>query len=167
MVDLVVDHYATMRNHDTKRFGMDLAVFLLVPAVVGGFTFVVGAQVRHLPEVLAATAIFTGLIFGVFVLMFDMTMRATDKSDPARGAMVIRLAAELRANISYAVLLGILLSGVLGGFVMFTDGDRVPPSISALIVFGSLQLLLTIFMVLKRVRALYLAYPAAQRDRIP
>ncbi|HEV7756016.1 MAG TPA: hypothetical protein VGO94_09170 [Mycobacteriales bacterium] len=145
----------------------DLAVFLVLPAATAAAPVLLGAPARHIPELLSATAIFTGLIFGVFVLMFDMTMRATDHSDPARRGPILQLASELRANISFAVLLGILLTGLLGGFVMFSDAEELPIAVTAAVVFGYVQMLLTIFMVLKRVRALYHAYPAAQPDRIP
>ena len=167
VVDIVVDHYTTLKNLDTGKYAAaDLIVFVGLPSAAAAATIYFGAPVRHMPEVLAATAVFTGLIFGAYVLMYDMTMRATDHTDPVRGTKVLQLAAELRANISYAVLVGISLTGLLGGFVMFTDGD-LPVVASAVFVFGAIQLLLTIFMVLRRVRALYRAYPAAQVDRIP
>jgi hypothetical protein len=50
---------------------------------------------------------------------------------------------------------------------MLSDKNTLSPPVTAFLAFGMLQLLLTIFMVLKRVRALYQAYPAAQADRIP
>lgn len=167
-LDLIFDHYATLRNADTNRTSfVDLAVFLGVPVAVAVLPIALDAPAQNIAELLSASAIFTGLIFGVFVLMFDMTMRASDHSDPARRGPVLKLAGELRANISYAVLLGISLTGLLGGFVTFSDAEKLPLPFTAVVVFGFLQLLFTVFMVLKRVRLLYLAYPAAQPDRVP
>jgi hypothetical protein len=168
VTDLLVDHYSSLRNASTGRISViDLSIFVGVPAAAAAVPVVLGASAGRVPELLSTTAIFTGLTFGAYVLMFDMTMRATDHTDPARRGPLLQLAAELRANISYAVLVGLALSALLAGFVMFAESDRLPTPVTAIVVFAALQLMLTIAMVLKRVRALYRAYPAAQRDRVP
>lgn len=65
-------------------------------------------------------------------------------------ARVLQLADELRANVSYAVLVGLLLSALLGGLAMFTDATRpLPLLLSAVVVYGGLHLLLSVFMILK------------------
>jgi hypothetical protein len=168
-VDLIIDHYATLRNAATNRTSVaDLATFVGLPIAVAALPIIFDTPAQNISELLSAAAIFTGLIFGVFVLMFDMTMRATDHADPTRRGPVLRLAGELRSNISYAVLLGISLTGLLGGYVAFSSKEAaLPLPVTAIVVFGSVQMLLTVFMVLKRVRALYRAYPAAQPDRVP
>lgn len=168
IIDLVVDHYASLRNASTGRISViDMSIFVGLPGAAAAVPLILGASAGRVPELLSTTAIFTGLTFGAYVLMFDMTMRATDHTDPARRGPILQLAAELRANISYAVLVGLGLSALLAGFVMFDETGRLPSSITAVVVFAAIQLILTIAMVLKRVRALYRAYPAAQRDRIP
>jgi len=114
---LVIDHYETLRNYSTGRRSVgDYVVYLGLPAgaaTVGWFT---GARAGHLAEVLTAVAILTGLIFNVFVLLFDLTMRAADRSDPGHLSVINTLADELRANVSYAVLIGIGLTALLAGW---------------------------------------------------
>ncbi|OKJ97535.1 hypothetical protein [Amycolatopsis sp. CB00013] len=143
-------------------------MFVGLPLGLAAISWLRGAKAGHVPEVLAAVAILTGLIFNVFVLLFDLTMRATDKTDPAHQATINKLADELRANISYAVLLGLLLTGLFGGLALFTDtGQPLPVPVSAVIVFVAVQMLLTISMILKRVRALYRAFRRVGPEKIP
>lgn len=166
---IVTDHYRTLRNFDTKRPQLtDYLLYVGLPVLLAGASWTAGAQARNLPEVLAAVAIFTGLIFNVFVLLFELTMRAVDKSDLRQRVITRQLADELRANVSYAVLLGIVLTAVLGGLAMLTD-TRVPLNTTptALLVLGGSQLLLTIGMILKRVRALFNALTEVETERIP
>ena len=169
VLPLIHDHYRTLRNASTGRTSVaDLVLFLGIPFAAAGTTWINGARAERLGEVLAASAVLTGLIFNVFVLLFDLTMRAADRTDPAHLPRMNELADELRANVSYAVLVGIVLTALLGWFVMFGDEHqplgRLP---TAIVVFGGVQLLLTIFMVLKRVRALYRAFRVTQREHIP
>lgn len=168
-VALVVDHYDTFRDAQTgsPRF-LDVLWYLSLPVGLAVFAWTTGAKASSIPEVLAAVAILTGLIFNVFVLLFDLTMRATDKTDPGLRPLIDQLADELRANISYAVLLGLTLTFILGGFAMFGEpDDSLPPPVTAIVIFLAVQMLLTIAMVLKRIRALYRAFRTAGGERIP
>lgn len=165
---LVLDHFDTFRDASTGRMRVvDHVVYFGVPLALAAVCLIRGARAAHIPEVLAAVAILTGLIFNVFVLLFDLTMRA-DKSDPAHQKIINKLADELRANISYAVLLGLLLTAVFGGFAMFTDTNQpLHPITTAVIVFVATQMLLTISMILKRIRAIYRAFRVSGPERIP
>lgn len=143
-------------------------LFLGAPALAAGACWFFDLRVGGSGDVLAAVAILTGLIFNVFVLIFDLTMRAADRTDLAYRERVIRLADELRANVSYAVLVGISLTALLGGLVMFgEDGARLSFVPTMLVVFAGSQLLWTIAMILKRVRALYRTFRVTQPEVIP
>jgi len=168
-VVLVVDHYLTLRDAATGRPRIrDYLSFLGLPVLLAAIGWWQGAQAQHVPEVLAAAAILTGLIFNVFVLLFDLAMRVEDKTDPAHKHRLNRLADELRANISYAVLLGLILTALLGGLAMFTDTSQpLGLQVTAVVVFVSTQLLLTISMILKRIRALYRAFRITGPEDIP
>lgn len=165
VVDLVVDHFDTLRNYSTGKFSIgDLLVYLGLPVACATAVGIAGLRVGNLPELLAAVAILTGLIFNVFVLLFDLTMRAADRTDPAKLRDIMKLAGELRANISYAVLSGITMTAVIGGFVMLSGEKELPIVPTIVVVFGLAQMLLTIFMVLKRVRGLYRAFLTSLPD---
>ena len=168
LIDLVTDHYKTLRNYSTGRASVgDYMIYVAVPAACGILVAVLGARADNLPEVLSAAAILTGLIFNSYVLLFDLTMRVSDRTDPARMGEVMRVAGELRANISYAVLVGIVLTTGLGGVVMLSDYNELPIPITVSVVFLAAQLLLTIFMILKRIRALYRAFLVAAPAPVP
>lgn len=166
---LVTDHYDTFRDVRTGKPRItDYLVYVGIPLVLSGFALGRGVRAGHIPEVLAAVAILTGLIFNVFVLLFDLTMRAADQTDSAHLASINKLADEVRANVSYAVMLGLSLTVVFGSLAMFTDTSRpLAPAPTAAIVFLGAQLLLTVSMILKRIRALYRAFRTTGGERIP
>jgi hypothetical protein len=166
---LVSDHYDTLRDAETGRARIrDYLSFVGLPLFLAALVWVRGGHAGHIPEVLAAVAILTGLIFNVFVLLFDLTMRAEDRADPAHKATLNKLTDDLRANISYAVLLGLTLTAAFGTLAMFTDtGQPLSSPITAGIVFIAAQMLLTISMILKRIRALYRAFRVVEPERIP
>jgi hypothetical protein len=166
---LVLDHYDTLRDARTGRRRLaDHLIYLGLPVGVAVAAGLRGVHASHVPDVLAAAAILTGLIFNVFVGLFDLTTRASDQADKAHGATLITLADELRANVSYAVLLGLALTGLLGYLAMFTDTDNpLNTPVTGIIIFLSLQLVLTVSMVLKRIRSLYRGLQTVRPERIP
>lgn len=168
-VALLKDHYLTFRNYQSGKFSPgDFIVYFGIPLAVAVFTFCIGGRARNIPEVLAAVAIFTGLIFNVFVLIFDLTARATDNLPDESRALVDRLADELRANVSYAVLVGIIFTALLGSISMFSDTSRpLGPIATALVVLAGTHMLLTIFMILKRVRAMFRSFRLRRAEIIP
>lgn len=168
-VGLVQDHYDTLRNYQTGKYSLsDFLTHLGVPAAIAGVSWLLDGRAHNVSTVLTAVAIFTGLIFNVFVLIFDLTARATDNLPAGSRTLVDRLADELRANVSYAVLVGITLSGALGGLVMFTDTERPLGRLAtAIVVFTGIHLLQTIFMILKRVRAMFRSFRLRQAEIIP
>ncbi|MDG4823273.1 hypothetical protein O7635_15560 [Asanoa sp. WMMD1127] len=168
-VVLVRDHFDTLRNFDTKQpRPTDYLVYLGSPVLIAAVTWWFEGRARNIPDVLAAVAIFTGLIFNVFVLLFDLTARATDRLPMHAREIVDQLADELRAKVSYAVFVGILFTTYLGGLVMFADTDKpLDRTLTALIIMVGIHMLLTIFMVLKRVRAMFRALRIDYTERVP
>jgi hypothetical protein len=139
-----------------------------MPLAAAAVAWLRGVHAAHVPDVLAAAAILTGLIFNVFVLLFDLSDRAAEKADAAHIGVLNRLADELRANVSYAVMLGLVLTAVLGYLAMFTDTDKpVNSVVTAVIIFLGLQMFLTISMILKRIRAMYRAFSTIGPERMP
>ncbi|MEU8404311.1 hypothetical protein AB0C28_54860 [Nonomuraea sp. NPDC048892] len=170
VVGLVLDHYGTFRNYQSgNRSPMDYIVYLGVPVVFAIAAWLMQLKANNVPEVLAAVAILTGLIFGVFVLIFDLSMRASGTADSIQRSRVARLVEELRANVSYAVLLGLILTATLSGISMFgAEKDQpINRELTALIMLLGSQLLLTILMILKRVRATFRSFYLQYEERIP
>ncbi len=166
---LVHDHYDTLRNYQTGRPSpADYIVYVGTPTLAAAVSWSLNGRARNIPDVLTAVAILTGLIFSVFVLIFDLTARAADTLGAESRKLVNRLVDELRANVSYTVLVGIVLTVVLGGIAMFVDTDRpLSRIVTVMVVFGGVHLLLSIFMVLKRVRSMFRAFRLCEPERIP
>ncbi|GII93695.1 hypothetical protein [Sinosporangium siamense] len=170
VVGLIVDHYGTFRNYQSGKLSpVDYMVYLGIPAAMSVGAWVMRLKAGNVQELLAAVAILTGLIFGVFVLIFDLSMRAAGATDSLQRIRVSRLVEELRANVSYAVLLGVLLTATLSGIIMFgvEAGRPVNRELTALVIFLGSQLLLTILMILKRVRATFRSFYVQYEEKIP
>ncbi len=158
-----------MRDYDTQRVMVsDYLVYLGLPLVAVGIGWWTGARANNVPEVLAAVAILTGLIFSAFSQGFDFRSKADEKLHSGNGHAAGELTNQLRANVSYAVLLGIVLTAFLGVAAMFGNTSKpLPMAPTMVMIFLGSQMLLTLFMVLKRIRAIYLAFNNAQPERIP
>lgn len=169
VADIIFDHYRTLHHHGTGRPRMaDYMVYLGLPLAGAALGWWVNARARNIPELLAAVAILTGLIFNVFVVLFNLPLRASEKIESADLDVINELAEQLRANVSYAVLVGISLTAFLGVAAMFSDTSQpLPTAPTLVIIFSGVQMLLTIFMVLKRVRSLFRAFRVVQPERQP
>lgn len=65
-------------------------------------------------------------------------------------------------------MVGIFLTGLLGGIVRFTDTNEPLRRMSTLLVaFAGMHLLLTIFMILKRVQAMFRSLRVRREDPVP
>jgi hypothetical protein len=167
---LVQDHYNTFRNYRSGKFSpADFIVYLGTPTLSGTVSWLLSLKANNVPEVLSAVAILTGLIFGVFVLIFDLSMRASETRESSQREKITKLVEELRANVSYAVLLGLVLTGIISSIAMFKPDDKSPIGIqlTAVIIFLGVQLLLTILMILKRVRATFRGFYLEFEEKIP
>lgn len=169
VLTLVQDHYHTMRDYDTQRVRVsDYLAYLGLPLLAVLVGWWSEARANNVPEVLAAAAILTGLIFSAFSQGFDFSSKTAEKIHFANGRIASALADQLRANVSYAVLLGIVLTALLGVAALFTELDKpLAMAPTLVIIFLGTQMLMTIFMVLKRIRAIYVAFDNAKPERIP
>lgn len=135
----------------------DVAVFFGVPAGVGVAAFAAGAELQSLGELLAGTAILTGLLFGLLTHVLGLGLRLYDDPRRTRSSRIVILTDELRANVSYAIGVGILLTGSLMLIAAFTKPTTAgyAPWLTALVLALLVHLLLTLLMILKRVRSTY------------
>ncbi len=155
--DIVVDHYATFTDANTGRPRMaDYVAMLLVPAAVGAFVWHRGAHLDGVPELLAGVGVLTGGLFALLLQVFPLAERLT--TDPRLGGQLRlrQLVDELEANASYAVLMGLVTTGVLAGIAAFTsEGEAVSAVASGVTVGLLVHWLLTSLMTVKRIRAVY------------
>ncbi|MFG1646977.1 hypothetical protein ACGFMK_42435 [Amycolatopsis sp. NPDC049252] len=174
VVAIFKDHIGTLVDARKKKRPVrirDLLVFYGIPLVVAilvilpefnfswlaskpGYQRFADFRVRGLEGILSGVSIYTALLFGLLIQIFQIKARFLDRVDQRAGA--IKRNDELEHNVSYAVLVGIFTTGYLVLVVATTPKDtsagRIP---SAIISFLIIHLILTLFMVLKRARAVY------------
>jgi hypothetical protein len=169
VITLIGDHYSTFRNYASSGLSVsDFLVYLGLPALALAASVVFGLRAADVPDILAAIAILTGLIFNAVLLVSDLNARARETKPENRRAQVMELAEQLRANISYAVLLGLALSAFLGAVAMFANTAKpLNHFLTGIILFLGVQLLLTVLMILNRVRALFRSFSSDTEERIP
>lgn len=139
----------------------DVLVFFAAPTAVGVAVALADANIRAISQMLAGVAIITGLLFGLLTHVLGLgTQVAADERFTSSSRIAI-LVDELRANVSYAIGVGIVLTtglmlvGAFSGDITDPKESGYPGWASGLMIGGLLHLMLTLFMVLNRIRATY------------
>jgi hypothetical protein len=157
LTDVLRDHILTLRDERTQKLRViDFIGFYGVPALGAGVAFLLNFQLKALEAAIGGMAIFTALLFGLLVQVFTLRIRVADSSSLRADIRLGRLIDQLEANVSYAVLVGITLTAVL----VVTAGvegvqDAASPVASAVAGGVFLHFLLSVAMVLKRLRSAY------------
>lgn len=158
--DIVQDHFATFIDARTgKPRVSDYAAMVAVPLLVGAFVWRKQAHLDGVPELLAGVGVLTGGLFALLLQVFPLAERLT--TDPRLGGQLRlrQLLDELEANASYAVLVGLVVTGLLAGIAAFTsEGERVSSVASGVAIALLAHWLLTSLMTVKRIRAVYAAF---------
>ncbi|MEV8611946.1 hypothetical protein AB0383_29125 [Amycolatopsis sp. NPDC051373] len=171
---IVGDHLRTLVDDRKTRkpirvrdilafYGLPLLVLVLIIIPEFNFSWLAGVpgyrqlaafRVNGLEGILSGISIYTALLFGLLVQIFQIKSRYLDNGEYSSDAMDLNDALE--ANVSYAVLTGIIatayLALVLATTVKDNPAGRIP---SGIIAFLVVHLLVTLFMILKRARSVY------------
>lgn len=119
--NVVVEQVATLRNddEDASLSGLDVAILYFLPVAFGIATGFWGALKLDVAAILAAVAVFTGLVFNLAFHIFDKSLQM--RRDPFQSADpdAIGLVEGIRTNVNYTVLVGILLTAGLTGMLIF------------------------------------------------
>ena len=175
-IGIIGDHYRTFKTFDPtnkpkqERLRIsDILTAILLPAAVATLAARSDARASNLGDVLTAAAILTGLVFSVFSLPWNSTVDTIrDSREDESGKIKRRLSRELMYNVHYAALIGLIFSALVGGVLMFSDPEEPVGHIcSAVIVFLGCHLLLSIGIVLKRIRSLFAAEEESDKTEVP
>ena len=172
VLPVIQDHIKTMYDARNGRVSRrDLAFFYGVPILVSIAYLIFAWGVRGLDNLLAALSIMTGLLFNLLVLLFDTAVRTRDrdaigKQDPERVAHRYELIHELQANITYTLGVGLFTAVLLGAFSLAGIENAKRPW-SALVVVFLAHFVLLLGMLLKRLRAVFIAeFPRDPKVRV-
>jgi hypothetical protein len=151
--DIVGDHYKSFRSYRTgKQQKRDYATFLGGPVVIALLSayFNVLLNSTAIGVLITAVAILGGLLFNLLILIH--TLKNSGKEYVSKGDTV-RFFGEIYANISYSILIALFTLLPLAILVV-VNNERLTLAINAIAIFLCLHLLLTLFMVLKRIHSL-------------
>jgi hypothetical protein len=157
---IIHDHIKTLRIHSTEGVSSsDFILFLFIPAAIGlGLTlsgvYLTDALINVL---LACYSILTGLLINILVLIVTLmkSERVSEGDEPAvisNKKLKNQLLQETFSNVAFCVIMGIALSVL--AIVAMKDIWYIRTPASFLVFSGSVNFVLTLLMILKRIYAL-------------
>jgi hypothetical protein len=156
---IIVGHLATLKDcGGQKRSITDLLLFFALPFCVAGASVWFGIQIlaTAVNALLTAFSIFVGLLFNLLVMV--LTFLQTTQGAPDDRLLQVRkqLLREITANLSFAILVALMLVAVAIFSLVRTQKDEEPvrPVEAFILVTGSINFVLTLLMVLRRMYAL-------------
>ncbi|MGY1719204.1 hypothetical protein ACI8AG_09165 [Blastococcus sp. SYSU DS0552] len=142
---------AVVDGRPTQRRSIgDRVTFFLIPAAIGVALWLTGAKAPTAEPLLAAIAVLTGLLFALLVLMFERIVHERERDAPAAGNDPLSDAWQVLANVSWAILMSLVLLSVLFTVTLFTS-KALAPWLTGLVAALFAHLVLTLLMILKRV----------------
>lgn len=153
----VRDHYATLvdQNRPDRPYWPDYLTLLGVPTAAGlwvGFF----AKLQDMSSYIAGVAIFTALLFGLVVYVFQLRMALLDNPNVPRDGNLVQFIDQVFANVNYAVVVGMIATalGIIAALTAADDG-HISGVWSGVVVALGVHLMLVVFMCIKRLRAAY------------
>jgi hypothetical protein len=126
---MIKDHLDTLYivyGQSRRRNIRDYVVFYIAPIIIGFVSWWCDLRITGLAEVLAGVTILTALLFGLLLQVFTMGINVAENKKYVVGDKLPILIDELRANISYACGVGLLITIILTGMAAFKS-DASPP----------------------------------------
>lgn len=158
---IVEDHVESWSNRVGAQRMADrykwAAWFFLVPTVFAIPFIFLHVNLRGVGQILAGVAVFTGLLFGLLGVIFNIGVTLRKDGDHFRSAHGLPMTiSDLRANITYAIFVAIILDVALVVAAAVTDPNcGLAWAWTPVIVWLFMHLGLTLLMVLKRFRTAF------------
>jgi hypothetical protein len=156
LIPIVKDHFNTLRSHSTNRIMWSEVVFFYgTPVILGGASCTLGWKIGGVGNILASFAILAGLLFNLLVLLFDVAAKARQAGGPGDQNDRLKLAKQMQANVTYALLTALAAAGILGvasGMGM----EKVNRWLSGILLILFAHFILTLLMIMRRIRSAFL-----------
>ncbi|MEU9888244.1 hypothetical protein [Sphaerisporangium sp. NPDC051011] len=158
---LVRDHLDTLyeidRNDTHRKSRSDYLIFFGLPGILFFAAILFDWRLKGIEELLGGVSILTGLLFGLLIHVFSLGLKVAEDARLSRRDRLSALIEELRANVSYACGVGLLLTAILmvGAGFDLAGPKGLPPFLSGSVCALFMHLVLTLLMVIKRVRTTY------------
>ena len=147
---IITNHFNTLVNDNTNKPDWDdWCTFVIIPAAFSFFMIKMGLGLGNnaITIIITALSIFVGLLFNMVVLIFDILKR--DSSHALKN----KILKQLLANISFTILLSIIIIGL--SLFHLINNDTIKLLSDYVIYFLLCFFFLTIIMILKRMYALF------------
>jgi len=158
---IVTSHLDTLRDYSSGKISwVDVSFFFGLPFLLSimGWRLGWGLYVDALNALLAAFAIFAGLLLNLLILIYTFSTNASYPTNLAK--MKTRFVKELHNNIAFSVLLSILIvMAALVGVAQLKmrnpqDPGHTGSTLTFIIVYLTTNFVLTLLMILKRIHVL-------------
>lgn len=148
------DHLATLKDDDGNWRKSDLALFYGLPLLLGIAVWGLGVDIRRTDGLLTAFSILVGLLFNLLVLIFDIALKLRREQATSTRDELVVLIRQTQANTTYALVLGLAIVTALG-VLAATGGEELCHRRGGLLAAAMVHFLLTLLMVVKRVRSTF------------
>ncbi|MEV4382550.1 hypothetical protein [Streptosporangium sp. NPDC049644] len=161
--DLIRDHFNTLYEFGpggrSYTSWTDITLFYVFPALVGISCWIADLKLYVSDVLLGGVAILTGFLFGLLVHVFSVGVKVSDDSRYGSGDRLPVLIDELRANVSYSCAVGLIITLLLVVPVAFVEPEMLEkglnPGLAGLFSTLFIHLILTLLMVIRRIRSAY------------
>lgn len=158
MAEIAKTHFLTLtrtyldNNNVSRERGSktDFSIFFILPVSVGALLFFFGVETKKLDQLLAGSAVLTGLLFALLVLMFERIVHTERALPPEAGVDPVTDAWRVLANVSWSILISIGLLTLIFAANLFVE-NAAPAWLTGIIAAVFLHLALTLLMILRRV----------------
>ncbi|MEW1873198.1 hypothetical protein AB0420_34825 [Streptomyces caelestis] len=153
--DIAAANFRTYVDANGKRRMGDVVVFVVVPLMLGIASgllrFFDHLHIIDASKLIGGIGVFTGLLFGLLTNVFTLSLRVRRDEGLSPDHVIIRDVRELFANLSWAVLVGLLLV-VLLVVVAATHDPKGSVGVvwTGILVATFSHLILSLLMSLKR-----------------
>lgn len=156
---ILESHFGSFRDYNSgQRSVSDIALFFVLPAIFGGLALLqCNLNKDILNSIITSASIFAGLLLNLLVLIY--TLASKFNTDEVNWPTKKRLLEETFANISFSILISVLL--VVACMLAFRTDEAMaaPISVPKYIADGVVYyltgvLIMHLLMILKRIHTL-------------
>jgi len=159
ILQIIKDHFKTLRSLNQKTKGIywqDFILFILVPITISAFaTYKNFSLQNQVTNLIAATSIIGGFLFNLLAIIYGQIDKIKTDADTEQNYLKKVFVKEIHINISFGIVLSIILVLTLILYSIDFNGDKLHDIIDrgllGLNYFLITEFMLTILMVVNRV----------------
>ncbi|MBD2242654.1 hypothetical protein [Nostoc sp. FACHB-888] len=165
---IIKDHIATLKSSQTgKIYYPDIILFFILPAIISAVMIYLGVILNDglVNALITSLSIFSALLFNLLLLVYDISGKNTDQNqttDQIEIKKIIQrreLLREIYVNVSFSILTSIITVVILLTYFLKPRSCNfgminlclLQLLLASIIYYFSVQFILTLFMILKRI----------------